>query len=107
MLPIQPGDVERTWANVDDLINDYGYSPNTSINYGVKAFVDWYKSYYLDNLNTNYLMEKNLHSYINYKGNYEFTEKICYDCGSTKKVLHNSYSLGNCRHMYKFKIWCC
>ncbi|SEQ45735.1 UDP-glucuronate 4-epimerase [Hyunsoonleella jejuensis] len=46
MLPIQPGDVERTWANVDDLITDYGYSPNTSINHGVKAFVDWYKSYY-------------------------------------------------------------
>lgn len=46
MLPIQPGDVERTWANVDDLINDYDYKPNTSISHGVKAFVDWYKSYY-------------------------------------------------------------
>lgn len=46
MLPIQPGDVERTWANVDDLINDYDYKPNTSISYGVKAFVDWYKGYY-------------------------------------------------------------
>ena len=46
MLPIQPGDVERTWANVDDLINDYNYKPNTSISHGVKAFVDWYKSYY-------------------------------------------------------------
>lgn len=46
MLPIQPGDVERTWANVDDLINDYEYQPNTSINYGVKAFVDWYRGYY-------------------------------------------------------------
>ena len=46
MLPIQPGDVERTWANVDDLINDYDYKPNTSIKYGVKAFVDWYKKYY-------------------------------------------------------------
>ncbi|MEW4924495.1 NAD-dependent epimerase [Algibacter sp. 2305UL17-15] len=46
MLPIQPGDVERTWANVDDLINDYDYKPNTSIKHGVKAFVDWYKNYY-------------------------------------------------------------
>ncbi len=46
MLPIQPGDVERTWANVDDLINDYDYKPNTSISHGVKAFVDWYKTYY-------------------------------------------------------------
>ncbi|PWH82388.1 NAD-dependent epimerase [Algibacter marinivivus] len=46
MLPIQPGDVERTWANVDDLIKDYDYSPSTSISQGVKSFVDWYKSYY-------------------------------------------------------------
>ncbi|WP_282123436.1 NAD-dependent epimerase [Algibacter mikhailovii] len=46
MLPIQPGDVERTWANVDDLIYDYNYKPNTSISHGVKAFVDWYKTYY-------------------------------------------------------------
>ncbi|MDO5980488.1 NAD-dependent epimerase [Flavivirga spongiicola] len=46
MLPIQPGDVERTWANVDELIKDYNYSPNTSIKDGVKSFVDWFKSYY-------------------------------------------------------------
>ena len=46
MLPIQPGDVERTWANVDELIKDYNYQPNTSIQEGVKAFVGWYKSYY-------------------------------------------------------------
>lgn len=46
MLPIQPGDVERTWANVDDLIKDYDYKPNTSIASGVKQFIDWYKEYY-------------------------------------------------------------
>ena len=46
MLPMQPGDVERTWANVDDLIKDYNYSPNTSIKEGVKSFVNWYKIYY-------------------------------------------------------------
>jgi UDP-glucuronate 4-epimerase len=46
MLPIQPGDVECTWANVDDLINDYDYQPRTSISYGVKAFIDWYRTYY-------------------------------------------------------------
>lgn len=46
MLPMQPGDVERTWANVDELIKDYNYRPNTSINEGVKRFVDWFKSYY-------------------------------------------------------------
>lgn len=46
MLPIQPGDVERTWADVDQLIKDYDYRPNTSIKHGVKSFVDWYKGYY-------------------------------------------------------------
>ncbi|MET7030272.1 NAD-dependent epimerase [Sediminicola luteus] len=46
MLPMQPGDVSRTWANVDDLINDYNYSPNTPIKEGVSKFIDWYKGYY-------------------------------------------------------------
>lgn len=46
MMPMQPGDVERTWANVDGLIKDFNYSPNTKIEDGVKAFVDWYKNYY-------------------------------------------------------------
>lgn len=46
MLPMQPGDVERTWANVDALIKDYGYKPNTSIKDGVKNFIDWFKMYY-------------------------------------------------------------
>ena len=45
-LPMQPGDVERTWANVDALIKDYGYSPNTSIKEGVSRFVDWYVKYH-------------------------------------------------------------
>ena len=49
MLPMQPGDVEKTWANVDNLIRDYGYRPNTSIKKGVESFVTWYKNYY--NLN--------------------------------------------------------
>ncbi|WP_340063263.1 NAD-dependent epimerase [Ascidiimonas aurantiaca] len=46
MLPIQPGDVERTWADVNDLITDYGYRPDTSIKEGVKKFVTWYKEFY-------------------------------------------------------------
>lgn len=46
MMEIQPGDVERTWANVDGLISDYGYSPSTSIETGVRKFIEWYKSYY-------------------------------------------------------------
>ena len=46
MLPMQPGDVEKTWANVDDLIQDYGYSPNTSILEGVREFVEWFRKFY-------------------------------------------------------------
>ena len=46
LLPMQPGDVYRTWADVDNLIEDYGYRPNTPITKGVKKFVDWYKEFY-------------------------------------------------------------
>lgn len=46
MMPMQPGDVKRTWANVDSLIKDYGFSPNTPIEKGVKAYVSWYLKYY-------------------------------------------------------------
>ncbi len=46
MLPIQPGDVEKTWANVDGLITDYNYRPSTDIKAGVTEFISWYRSYY-------------------------------------------------------------
>lgn len=46
MLPMQPGDVERTWANVDDLITDYDYAPDTPIAEGIKSFVAWYMKFY-------------------------------------------------------------
>ncbi len=39
MIPMQPGDVERTWANLDGLIKDYDYSPKTTVQTGVKAFI--------------------------------------------------------------------
>lgn len=41
-LPMQPGDVSKTYAEVSDLIEDYGYAPNTSIDEGLKRFVQWY-----------------------------------------------------------------
>ena len=50
MLPIQPGDVEKTWANVNELIKDYDYQPNTPIKEGVKSFIDWFKNYYSKNI---------------------------------------------------------
>ena len=43
LLPIQPGDVPSTFANIDDLITDIKFSPSTNIKYGIKKFVDWYK----------------------------------------------------------------
>jgi UDP-glucuronate 4-epimerase len=46
MLPMQPGDVEKTWADISGIQRDYGYDPKTNIAAGIKAFVDWYKSYY-------------------------------------------------------------
>ncbi|WP_337154857.1 NAD-dependent epimerase [Proteus terrae] len=46
MLPMQPGDVYTTWADTEDLFKATGYKPQTSVDEGVKQFVDWYKSYY-------------------------------------------------------------
>jgi UDP-glucuronate 4-epimerase len=46
MLPIQPGDVPATWANVDDLTRDVGFKPATPIAEGVRRFVKWYREYY-------------------------------------------------------------
>jgi UDP-glucuronate 4-epimerase len=46
LLPLQPGDVPDTFANVDDLVNDINYKPSMSIEIGVKNFVDWYRRFY-------------------------------------------------------------
>lgn len=45
-LPMQPGDVEQTWADVTPLTNDYNYVPQTDITTGVEKYVSWYKDYY-------------------------------------------------------------
>lgn len=46
MLPLQAGDVPKTYANVDDLVSDLGYRPATSVQDGINAFIDWYKTFY-------------------------------------------------------------
>ena len=46
MLPLQPGDVPATYANVDDLVNDMDYKPATSIETGIQNFVNWYREFY-------------------------------------------------------------
>jgi len=46
MLPLQLGDVPETSANIDGLVNDVGYRPATTVEEGVRRFVDWYLAYY-------------------------------------------------------------
>jgi UDP-glucuronate 4-epimerase len=45
LLPIQPGDVPRTEADVTDLVQDLDYKPDTSVKMGIGKFVKWYNSY--------------------------------------------------------------
>lgn len=45
MLPMQPGDVPATYADVDDLVRDTGFSPSTSIEDGLTRFAEWYRQY--------------------------------------------------------------
>jgi UDP-glucuronate 4-epimerase len=46
MLPMQPGDVPETFADVGELVRDIGLKPETSIADGIAEFVAWYRSYY-------------------------------------------------------------
>ena len=45
-MPNQPGDMDTTWADVDELIKIFNYKPNTPIRDGIRQFVKWYKKYY-------------------------------------------------------------
>jgi UDP-glucuronate 4-epimerase len=46
LLPMQPGDVPKTFADVDDLMKDVGFKPATSLEDGIGYFVKWYREYY-------------------------------------------------------------
>ncbi|MCC6303534.1 MAG: NAD-dependent epimerase [Gammaproteobacteria bacterium] len=46
LLPLQPGDVPATYADVDDLIQDVGFKPETPIDQGIERFVAWFREYY-------------------------------------------------------------
>lgn len=48
-LPMQPGDVKATYADIDELQKDTGFKPTTTIDEGLKKFVEWYKDYYKTN----------------------------------------------------------
>ncbi len=45
-LPLQAGDVVKSHADVDPLVNDFGYAPKYSVKYGIKNFIEWYLDYY-------------------------------------------------------------
>jgi UDP-glucuronate 4-epimerase len=46
LLPLQPGDVPDTYADVTDLVSDIGYRPDTRIEDGIARFVEWYRDFY-------------------------------------------------------------
>jgi UDP-glucuronate 4-epimerase len=46
MMPLQAGDVEKTWADVSTLKQDYNYNPDTPVETGIQHFIDWYREYY-------------------------------------------------------------
>jgi UDP-glucuronate 4-epimerase len=46
LMPMQPGDVPETFADVDDLIRDVGFAPSTPIETGIERFVEWYRQYH-------------------------------------------------------------
>jgi UDP-glucuronate 4-epimerase len=46
LLPMQPGDVPATYANIDDLVRDVGFRPSTPIGEGIARFIEWYRTYH-------------------------------------------------------------
>jgi UDP-glucuronate 4-epimerase len=45
-MDLQPGDVVATYADVDDLMEDVGFKPETPIETGIERFIEWYKDFY-------------------------------------------------------------
>jgi len=50
LLPMQPGDVYQTYADVDDLVKDFDFKPSTSLEEGLSQFAKWYKEYYTESI---------------------------------------------------------
>jgi UDP-glucuronate 4-epimerase len=45
-LPLQPGDVPKTYADIDALVRNIGFRPRTPIEEGIRCFIEWYHAYY-------------------------------------------------------------
>lgn len=48
LVPMQPGDVEMTYADIEPLIQDFGFKPSTSLRDGLRKFAEWYKKFYME-----------------------------------------------------------
>jgi len=46
LLPLQPGDVPDTYADVEDLVREFDYKPNMSVKEGVERFAEWYREFH-------------------------------------------------------------
>jgi UDP-glucuronate 4-epimerase len=46
LIPIQPGEVEKTWADVSGLSSEFGYSPETPVREGIRRFISWFREFY-------------------------------------------------------------
>jgi len=46
LMPLQPGDVPATYADIEDLSRDAGFKPSTPIELGIPRFVEWYRDFY-------------------------------------------------------------
>jgi len=46
LLPLQPGGVPDTYADVDDLVREFDYKPNMSVKEGVERFAEWYREFH-------------------------------------------------------------
>ena len=46
LMPMQPGDVVATWADVSDLEEELHYKPETPVKQGIRSFIDWYLKFY-------------------------------------------------------------
>ena len=44
-LPMQDGDVQATYADIDELVRDTGFTPETTLEYGIGKWVEWYRAY--------------------------------------------------------------
>ena len=45
-LPLQPGDLPETYADVNDLVDQFNYKPSTTVEEGIARFINWYREYY-------------------------------------------------------------